>query len=232
VGGDETGALAQWRILLQAAPNDAEALARIAALEEADRARIERERQAEAERIGQGQRQLDAQREKQLSQTETDSAAARPAAETERPLTPAGRRSPGQALAMGLVLPGLGQIYAGRSRLGILALAGAGGAIVAGYLTQRVDVSCSSIPSNNVCPPNDVLDETTHRPYLAPALATAAGITLLAAIDGMLAARRANARVDGAGDTDGDQDGIRIVTPSLTTDGRRVSAVLVGLRFH
>jgi tetratricopeptide (TPR) repeat protein len=230
-GGDRAGALAQWRTVLAAAPDDAEARGRVAQLDQLEGVRIERERQAEADRLADGQRQLDAQRQREALQAAADSAAAKTEEAAPGPARTR-RKNPGQALAMGLIVPGLGQMYAGRSGLGLLALAGAGGAIAAGYLTQRVDVSCGSVPSNNSCPAGDVLGEATKRPYLAPAVAAAAGITLLAAIDGMLAARRANTRVDGAVDVSGDQDGIRIVAPSLTTDGRTLRAEWVRLRFH
>lgn len=231
-GGDLASALAQWRTVLQAAPDDAEAGARVAQLDESEQARIERERKAEADRVAEGQRQLAAQRQHEAVRAAADSVFPPPAARDATGAAPIRRRNPGQALAMGLIVPGLGQMYAGRSGLGLLALAGAGGAVAAGYLVQRVDVSCRSVPANGVCPPGDVLGEATERPYLAPAVAVAAGITLLAAIDGMLAARRANSRVDGARDANGNLDGIRLVAPSLTTDGRTVRAEWVRLRFH
>jgi hypothetical protein len=231
-GGDLTSALAQWRTILAAAPDDAEASARIAELDPVEQTRIERERKAAADRLAEGERQLEAQRQQAALRAAADSATANSAAKETSGPGAARHRSPGQALAMGLVVPGLGQVYAGRSGLGLIALAGAGGAIAAGVLIQRVDVSCRSVPTDSGCPAGDVLDEATKRPYLAPAVAAAAGITLLAAIDGMLAARRANTRVDGALEASGNQDGIRIVAPSLTTDGRTVRAEWVRLRFH
>lgn len=109
-------------------------------------------------------------------------------------------RNPGQALALGLLLPGLGEIYAGRPVVGILALGAAGGALAAAFMVEKVDVRCATVPVNNFCPPEDVVSESTERPWMGAGLAAAAGITLLGAIDAFLAARRANVTlIEGGG---------------------------------
>jgi hypothetical protein len=142
---------------------------------------------------------------------------------------PVGLKSPGSAFALGLVVPGLGEIYAGRSGLGLLALAAAGGAIAAGYLAESVDIRCATVPQNDVCPPDDVVSETTDRPYLGAGIAVAAGIGVLAALDAFLAARRANARVLSAG---GSSDRNMEVLPlAVAVSARNVRVDLLTFRF-
>jgi tetratricopeptide (TPR) repeat protein len=140
-----------------------------------------------------------------------------------------GLKSPGSAFALGLVMPGLGEIYAGRSGLGLLALGAAGGAIAAGYLAESVDIRCATVPQNDVCPPDDVVSETTDRPYLGAGIAVAAGIGVLAALDAFLAARRANARVLSEG---GSSDRNMEVLPlAVSVSARNVRVDLLTFRF-
>jgi hypothetical protein len=101
----------------------------------------------------------------------------------------------GQALAMGLVVPGLGQVYSGRHVLGLLSLAAAGGAVAAGVLTEHVKIDCRIQPVNGTCPAPDILGQRTERPYLTAGLAGAAAVTLAGALDAFFAARRANSAV-------------------------------------
>jgi tetratricopeptide (TPR) repeat protein len=213
--GDEPAALASWRQVLAAAPTDPEAIERLGVLDASIRQREAAQREAQR-------------------QSAADSLRAEPPAEEVSNDADASERqyNPGQALAMGLVVPGLGEVYTNRRTVGLLAFAGAAGAIAAGYLSERIEVDCRSVPVNNVCPPGDVLDEKTARPYLAPAIAAAAGITLIAAIDAMLAARRANARAAAIGDRDRPQDGVRLVAPAIITEGTTLRAELLRVRFR
>lgn len=188
--GEAAAALLLWRRVLSAVPNDAAALSRIDAIEEA-------ERQAEAARQA-ALAAADSLRQSISGQQDT--------AQSGRALTPPGPTDPasparslptygpGQALAMGLVVPGLGQIYTGRPLFGVLSLFAAGGAAAAGILVEKVSVDCRVQPVNGVCPPADVLEERTERPYLAAGIAGAAAVTLLGALDAFIAARRANER--------------------------------------
>jgi len=208
--GNEEEAMRLWRTLLSAVPEDAQAASRVDAIRDAQRLRAD------------------------IAVVRADSAsrtAARGTAEPNLPVEPE-QYSPGQAFAMGLVVPGLGQFYAGRGLRGAVALAGAGVAIAAGYLTQRVDVNCRTEPVNNRCAPADVLDENTRRPYLAAGVAAAAGIALAGAFDAMISARRANARNAAAGRSGLQNAGLRVLSPAVVADGDRVKAEILRLRFR
>jgi hypothetical protein len=214
--GDKGGALQAWLVVTDVAPEDAQAQARIAALREELRGEAIR-RQAEL-----------------LAEAGSDTAVGPPAGETveeESAQGPVAVYNPGQALAMGLVVPGLGQFYTGRPVRGVLALGVAGGALAAGLLTERLEVDCRSVPVNDSCPPADVLDERTRRPYLAPAIAVAAGVGLISAIDAFVTARNANARAATTLDPAGG-DGPRLLLPSVTVEPDAIRAHLLRLRFH
>ncbi|HEX6132625.1 MAG TPA: hypothetical protein VFZ24_01505 [Longimicrobiales bacterium] len=101
--------------------------------------------------------------------------------------------SPGSAFFLGLI-PGAGHFYTGRPLAGTALLAVAGGAAAIGVLYQRTQVECLTVPQNNVCPPDQVRDEYTERPWLLPAMGVAAAATLFGAIDAARGARSRNAR--------------------------------------
>lgn len=215
--GDESSALEAWRRLLEAAPEDAEATGRIAAIEEA--------RRREALRL---------QEELLAEARSADTLVAEPPVVENavgRDAGTSGRHySPGQALAMGLVVPGLGQFYTGRTNRGLLALGAAGGLIAVGLLTERVEIDCASVPVNDVCPVGDVLDERTRRPYLGPAVAAAVGVGLIGAIDAFLTARGAN---DAAQSSTSPSEGPRLVLPAVGLDANgRLRAELLRVRFR
>jgi hypothetical protein len=201
-----------WRAVLAASPEDEQALQRIAAIQEAQRVRSENEARARADSM-----------QRALTVAGVD---------TEPRVTREQRYDPGRAFAMGLAVPGLGQMYTGRAVRGVLVLAGAGGAIAAGYLSERLDVNCRTEPVNNVCPPDDILDQDTERPYMPAAIAAAAGITLLGAIDALLSARRANAQVEGATGSGPNESGVRLLAPNVTAHGDQVRAEILRLRFR
>jgi hypothetical protein len=171
--GDTALALQRWQAVLTALPDDETARARVASIEE-------------ARRRAQAMAQAPPARDSIVRDVEP--------ATPDSAIAAVRLRSPGQAFALGLLIPGLGEIYAGRGFLGVLALAAAGGAVAAGYLAESVSVKCATEPVNNFCPPEDVIDETKERPYLGAGVAAAAGITLLGAVDALLAAHRSNAR--------------------------------------
>jgi hypothetical protein len=137
---------------------------------------------------------------------------------------------PGQALAMGLVVPGLGQVYAGRRFLGVLSLLMAGGAAGAGILVEHVRIDCRIQPVNGACPPGDVLDERTERPYLTAGLAGAAAVTLVGALDAFFAARRANTRAAQAQPGRGDGGAIALL-PSVRVGARVIQVEWARIRF-
>lgn len=211
--GDPAVAEARWRVVLLSTPGDEEATRRLAA--------IERDRQREAAAL---------------------SAAAAATDTVTRPLPPsipatvpdpaaAGTRlNPGRAFAMGLLVPGLGHFYAGKALRGVIALGAASGVIAAGYLSERLEIECGSVPDNNVCPGADILDERTRRPYLAPAIAAAAGIAVIGAIDAMIAARRSNAAAPPT--TQSDPPSPRLLAPSFSSVNGVLRAELVRIRFR
>ncbi|HUF71120.1 MAG TPA: hypothetical protein VMM79_20895 [Longimicrobiales bacterium] len=211
--GDVGGALQAWLVVLDAEPADERALGRVEVVREQLRGEAMRRH---AELVA-----------------EATTVAVQPPPETteeESPVVAAPRYNPAQALALGLVVPGLGQFYTGRSLRGVLALGVAGGALAAGLVSERLEVDCRTIPVNNECPAGDVLDERTRRPYLAPAIAVAAGVALVSAIDAFIAARNANAAAaQMVGGADG---GLRLLYPSLSVGPDAVRAQLVRLRFR
>ncbi|MEQ1691329.1 MAG: tetratricopeptide repeat protein [Gemmatimonas sp.] len=94
---------------------------------------------------------------------------------------------PGMAFARG-VLPGFGQFYTGRPVRGVVllvAVAGSAGFALAQTTTEKV------IPYTD---PNGVpapyTQTTTDRPYFAPAMAAAVGLTIVGAVEAMLYASR------------------------------------------
>jgi len=212
--GDAVSALAAWRVVLVVSSGDEQAAGRIATIEQNLRA-------AESKR--------DVERRETVS--EPDSARPSPASPAEKGDRPAEPRlKPGQALAMGLVVPGLGQFYTGHALRGVVVLGVVGGAVAAGMLSERLEVECGSVPVNDECPPGDVLDRQTRRPYLVPSIAAAAGVALVAAIEAFVGARNSNADRKAAADDSGGT-GLRVLRPAMTV-GRRVEANLVRLRFR
>jgi len=208
--GVENDSRRLWDLVRAAEPEDAEATARLAALDEAVREREEAARAAQAA--------ADSARLAAVSSAETTEDAGMR------------RYAPGRALALGLVVPGLGQLYTGRSVRGVLAMAAAGGAIALGYLTERTDVRCVTEPVNNVCPPADVIAEETERPWLAAGIAAAVGVTVLSAIDALLAARSANERA--GPEPEAGASGTRVLAPAVVVTATGVRADLLRLRFR
>jgi tetratricopeptide (TPR) repeat protein len=108
-----------------------------------------------------------------------------------------GSLSPGAALGLGLVIPGAGQMYTGRTAFGIVTLAAAGGA--AAYALRSGPVTKSFVvnpkdPFGNPLPPYTDTRTETGRPHLVAGLAAAGGIAAAAAIEAYVHARHVNAR--------------------------------------
>lgn len=207
--GNSGGALDAWRRLLDAEPEDEEAARRIAAIQEVQRQEALARQQELLAEVGAGDSTV----------SESSGTGEGPGGELY---------SPGRALALGLVVPGLGQFYTGRPARGLLALGVAGGVVAVGLLTERVDVDCASVPDNGICPAEDVLDERTRHPYLTPAIAVAVGIGVIGAIDAFISARNANAERAEATRADGP----RLLLPAVGVDrSGRLRADLLRLRF-
>jgi tetratricopeptide (TPR) repeat protein len=140
------------------------------------------------------------------------------------PVVVARRYSPGQAMVLGLVVPGMGEVYTGRPLRGLLVLGAAAGAAATGLLVERVAIDCLVVPVDNFCPPDQIANERIERPYRTLGLGAAAAITVLGAIDAYFGARSQNARAAGA-------SGARLEVPSLHLGMTDVRLELLRLRF-
>jgi tetratricopeptide (TPR) repeat protein len=88
------------------------------------------------------------------------------------------------ALALGFVVPGLGQFSSGRSAAGLAVLSAVAGAVAAGFLVREADVRCLTAPDPGAsCPPEQVVSRTVTKPYLTHALVAAGAVTALAALE-------------------------------------------------
>lgn len=138
--------------------------------------------------------------------------------------------SPGGAMALGMLLPGLGEFYTGRTGRGLLYLLGAGGAAAAGVLYTNVSVRCLSVPVNGVCPPADVASEETERPYLGYGLAAAGVLTFIGAVDAMIGASERNERAIAAARARTGQ-GAHLEPPALSASGSDLQLAILRIRF-
>jgi tetratricopeptide (TPR) repeat protein len=141
--------------------------------------------------------------------------------------------SPSGALALGAVFPGMGQYYSGRGLGGTVVLAAAAAAVTTGILFKEITVRClTSASPGGSCPPDQIVDESTSRPYLVPALGAAAAVTVIGAIEAFVKARGRRAEVAGALAPQVEARGPRISGPSVTVRRGRVDLALVALRFN
>lgn len=147
------------------------------------------------------------------------------------PVLPFRRFEPSQAAILGVLLPGLGQIYTGRPAVGALVLGVAGTALGVGMLHESVSVRCLTIPVNNTCPPDDVLSEETERPYLTAGLGIAAAATLIGAMDAYFGARRANARAAAQQASGAGRIGLRFEAPAVSATPGELRLALIRARF-
>jgi tetratricopeptide (TPR) repeat protein len=140
--------------------------------------------------------------------------------------------SPGGALALGVVFPGMGHYYSGRGLSGTVVLAAAAAAVVAGIVFKEVTVRClNPVPSSGECPPGEVVDESTERPYLIPALGAAGAVTLVGAIEAFVRARARRAEASEAAASP-EASAFRIAGPTVTARRGRLELRLVGMRFR
>jgi len=97
--------------------------------------------------------------------------------------------APASVLLRGLVLPGLGQMATGRSVLGVVVLAGAGGAIyLAGSEKSVTETKIALDPFGN---PYEFEATVVEKPYRTTGFGLAAAIAVAAALEGYLYASRA-----------------------------------------
>lgn len=126
-------------------------------------------------------------------------------------------RSPGSALALGLVVPGGGQFYTKRPVLGTTMLGLAGIAAATGFLYKETTVLCRRPDSSDNCPPEEVAGRESERPWLGASIGVAAVLTIGAAIEAALHARSARRAPPGPG---GDR--------SAESNGSRLELVRIG----
>lgn len=136
---------------------------------------------------------------------------------------------PEVAATLGVLVPGMGHFYADRPLGGLTVLGLAGGAIAAGLLVEEVDVRClSAVDDGQGCPDDQVASRTTDRPYLTLAIATAAAVGVVGAIEAFLGARRVRAGTA----TAEMRHGPRLEGPEVTARSGRIDLRLLGLRFR
>lgn len=143
--------------------------------------------------------------------------------------------SPSGALALGVLFPGMGHYYSGRSFGGTLVLGAAAGAVAAGLLVKQVMVVCANpVPSGGECPPGEIHQELTERPYLIPALGAAVAVTVVGAIEAFVRARgrRADSTAAFSDAQAQARSGLRFTGPSVATRGGRLEINFAGVRFR
>lgn len=133
--------------------------------------------------------------------------------------------SPYTALALGVLVPGMGQFYSGRARSGLLVVALTAGTLAGGFLITEVDVRCQvAVQPGASCPPESVASRTNERPHMWSAIGVAAGVAMFGAAEAFINARL---RRRGQG-----PNAERISGPSITTRGDGVDLNLLSLRFR
>jgi tetratricopeptide (TPR) repeat protein len=137
--------------------------------------------------------------------------------------------NPGAVLATGLLVPGLGHFTIGRTRTGAAYLGAATGMAGIGLLVSRARVDCLSPPVGGRCPPDQVLNESTSRPLLVPALLGALATGVVGAIDAYRFAQRQNEA--GSRPSAGRGAGLSLGAPGVAAGTRSTDLNLVRLRF-
>jgi hypothetical protein len=147
-------------------------------------------------------------------------------------LSTAAGPSPGVSLALGALIPGMGQFYAKRPLGGLAVLSLAGGAVAAGMLVTEVNVRClTSVPAGERCPQDDVISRDTSRPYLRLAVGTAAAVGLVGALEAFFDARQRRTRAP-ARLVSNESRGPTLKGPAMTVRSGRVDFSLIAVRFR
>jgi tetratricopeptide (TPR) repeat protein len=138
--------------------------------------------------------------------------------------------SPGAALVLGVLVPGMGQFYSGRALGGLTVFSLVGGAAAAGYFVKDVQVKCLSEPGpDGSCPEGQVLGEEVDRPYLVAGLGAAAAIGVIGAIEAYVKLR--HRRGPDAGVTSVELGGVQLSTLDVASSRGRLDLRLVRLTF-
>jgi hypothetical protein len=139
--------------------------------------------------------------------------------------------NPGSTLALGIVLPGMGQFYSGRARDGLAVLGLAGGALAAGFLIEKVETRCvGTVSGGGECPPDRVISETTTKPYRTQSLIAAGIVTLAGAIEAFLHVRRTGSS-DEASPFALEMGSSRVLGPRVSARGPRLNVSLLQVTF-
>lgn len=101
----------------------------------------------------------------------------------------------GAVFVVGALVPGAGQFYTGRPLLGAAVTGVAVTALAAGALYRRTTVHCLDATASP-CPSSQVASRETERPFMAPAIAVAMGLTVAAAVEAALHATRPSRHAD------------------------------------
>ncbi len=140
-----------------------------------------------------------------------------------------GFANPQAALTLGMLMPGMGQLYSGRPKVGLTVLGLAGGAVAAGLLVREVSTQCLANDNGlEGCPAGQVYFEKTDRPYLMPALGVAAAVTVVSAIEAFIKARRAPPHAP-QGRSEPRTNHVSL--PTLSSSGRGVDVNVVRITF-
>jgi tetratricopeptide (TPR) repeat protein len=138
--------------------------------------------------------------------------------------------SPGVALALGVLMPGMGQFYSGRALGGVAVLALAGGSVAAGFLIKQVQVKCLAEPGpDGTCPEGQVLSQDVRRPYRIAGLGAAAAIGVIGAAEAFVRLRGRRNATEGIASID--LGGARVGALGVAPAGGRVDLRLVRLTF-
>ena len=141
-----------------------------------------------------------------------------------------GLPDPRTALTLGMLFPGLGQFYTGRTELGLAVFGLTAGAVAGGLLVTEIHVRCLvPVEPGRGCPAEHVVDRRTERPYLGPALGLAAGVLVFGAVEALV---RAQARGGGDAPVAAASSTPRLVGPAVVAHGARVHLRLLGVLFR
>ena len=141
-----------------------------------------------------------------------------------------GPYSPGSAAVRSAIVPGLGQFYTGRPVLGAAFLAAAGGALAAGFLSEKVTVECLTRTSG-ACPHDQIRGEVSEKPYMAAGVGAFVALAAIGAFEAHSAARKANARGSLRGEVDPPGSGIRFARPTMAPSATGVEFHALRIRF-
>ncbi|MDX1744368.1 MAG: tetratricopeptide repeat protein [Halobacteriales archaeon] len=137
--------------------------------------------------------------------------------------------SPGNTLALGMLFPGMGQYYSGRGVSGSVFLGTAATALAIGVGYEKVTVRClTDVPGGADCPQDEIVDETSRRPLLGPALGVAGVVTLVAAVEAWIRAKQARKERE----TEADRGGLGLSGPSILSNGVGVDLSIFSFTFR